>query len=117
MWCLCNGAPSTCLGSFRCRFFFISDQYLQFVASKVWGQAGSFTTNGLLLFVAFVQSHSHVVTVGGLGAAQFSNPTGIAWNSAGMMFISEFGNARIVGFARGSLTATFVIGQGGSFTR
>ena len=71
------------------------------VASRVYGQGGSFSTNS---------SNN-----GGVSANSLSYPAGIALDSAGNLYVADSGNNRVLFFPSGSTTATKVYGQSGSF--
>ncbi len=68
-------------------------------AVTVYGQAGSFTTSS-----------------SGISATTFNAPRGLALDSSGDLYVSEFNNNRVLYFPSGSTTATRVYGQAGSFT-
>lgn len=69
--------------------------------SRVYGQAGSFTSN---------QANK-----GGISADSLSMPQGVAVDAGGV-YIVDAGNYRVLYFANTSTTANRVYGQGGSFT-
>ncbi len=68
-------------------------------ASRVYGQSGSFTTNG-----------------SATSATGLSQPTGVAPDGSGGLFVADAQNNRVLYFPIASTTATKVYGQGGSFT-
>lgn len=72
------------------------------VATRVYGQAGSFTTG--------------TANNGGVSAASINTPVGVHADSSGGVYIGDSGNHRVLYFAAGSTTATRVYGQGGSFS-
>ncbi len=73
-------------------------------ATRVFGQAGSFTTN--------------TANNGGISASSLWNPTGMVVDSAAHLYIADFGNNRVLEYDSPltSQTATRVFGQAGSFT-
>jgi sugar lactone lactonase YvrE len=71
-------------------------------ATRVYGQNGSFTTNGQ--------------NQGGIGANSLSNPVPLALDSSGNLYVGDNGNNRVLFYPAGSTTATRVYGQLGSFT-
>jgi hypothetical protein len=71
-------------------------------ATRVYGQAGSFTTGN--------------TNQGGLSASSLNNPTSGALDSSGNLYVADQSNNRVLFFPSGSTTATRVYGQGGSFT-
>ena len=70
--------------------------------TRVYGQSGSFTSNG--------------INNGGVSANSLSQPTGLALDSSGNLYVADQGNGRVLFYPSGSTTATVVYGQGGSFT-
>ncbi|AFM12373.1 NHL repeat-containing protein [Turneriella parva] len=70
-------------------------------ATRVYGQAGSFTTNTL--------------NNGGISADSLNYPTGVAVDATGV-YIADSGNNRVLYYSGTSTTATRVYGQAGSFT-
>lgn len=70
-------------------------------ATRVYGQAGSFTSNNL--------------NKGGLSADSLNEPFAAAADSSGLYVVDQK-NHRVLYFAGTSTTATRVYGQGGSFT-
>lgn len=71
-------------------------------ATRVYGQLGSFT--------------SATADNGGLSADSLDNPTDVASDGSGGLYIADNNNHRVLYYASGSTTATRVYGQGGSFT-
>jgi protocatechuate 3,4-dioxygenase beta subunit len=71
-------------------------------ADRVYGQGGSFNTNG--------------ANNGGLNAASLYNPEGVAVDSSGGLYVADYGNNRVLHYPSGSTTADRVYGQLGSFT-
>ncbi len=71
-------------------------------ATRVYGQAGSFTSN--------------TVNNGGISATSLDEPTGVALDSSGNLYVVDTGNNRVLYYPAGSTTATRVYGQAGSFT-
>ncbi len=71
-------------------------------ATRVYGQGGSFTAN--------------TVNNGGISATSLYLPEGIALDSSGNLYVTEYYNNRVLYYPSGSTTATQVYGQGGSFT-
>ncbi len=71
-------------------------------ATRVYGQAGSFTT---------VTANN-----GGISANSLSQPMGLNLDSSGNLYVADTGNNRVLYYAAGSTTATRVYGQAGSFT-
>ncbi|HTK10251.1 MAG TPA: NHL repeat-containing protein [Ktedonobacteraceae bacterium] len=72
------------------------------IATRVYGQAGSFTTN--------------TVNKNGVSANSLNQPSGLALDSSGNLYVADTTNNRVLYFPSGSTTATRVYGQGGSFT-
>lgn len=70
-------------------------------ATRVYGQAGSFTSNSL--------------NNGGLSATSLYLPAGVSVDAAGV-YVADYGNHRLLFFPNTSTTATRVYGQAGSFT-
>jgi sugar lactone lactonase YvrE len=70
-------------------------------ATRVYGQAGSFTTN--------------TVNNGGISANSLQTPSGVALDSFDNLYVVEFLNHRALFFPSGSTTATRVYGQNGNF--
>jgi sugar lactone lactonase YvrE len=66
-------------------------------ATVVFGQQGSFTSN--------------VANNGGVSASSLSSPVGVAVDSAGNVYIVDYGNSRVLVYAPGSTTAFRVYGQ------
>ena len=71
-------------------------------AVAVYGQAGSFTTGD--------------ANKGGLSATSLNSPDGVAVDSGGNLYVADNLNNRVLYYPAGSITATRVYGQGGSFT-
>jgi hypothetical protein len=71
-------------------------------ATRVYGQGGSFSAN--------------TANNGGIGANSLDNPSAVALDSSGNLFVADFGNNRALFYPSGSTTATQVYGQLGSFT-
>jgi sugar lactone lactonase YvrE len=71
-------------------------------ATRVYGQGGSFTSN--------------TANNGGVSANSLSGPLGLALDSSGNLYATDFANSRVLYYPAGSTTATRVYGQGGSFT-
>ena len=71
-------------------------------ATRVYGQGGSFTSNG--------------VNMGGVSANSLADPVGIVLDGSGNLYVADYGNSRVLFYPAGSTTATRVYGQGGSFT-
>jgi sugar lactone lactonase YvrE len=71
-------------------------------ATRVYGQAGSFTTN--------------TVNNGGISASSLSSPYGVSLDANGNVYLVDTGNNRVLYYPAGSTTATRVYGQGGSFS-
>ncbi len=71
-------------------------------AFAVYGQAGSFTSN--------------TANNGGVSASSLNNPRRVALDSSGNLYVSDFNNNRVLFYPAGSITATRVYGQNGSFT-
>ena len=70
-------------------------------ATRVYGQAGSFTTN--------------TVNNGGISATSLNQPNGLTLDSAGSLYSADYGNNRVLYYLSGSVTATRVYGQAGGF--
>ena len=70
-------------------------------ADRVYGQLGDFTTR--------------VANKSGLGADSLKNPTDVAIDATGGLFIADTGNWRVLHYSGSSTTADRVYGQGGSF--
>jgi sugar lactone lactonase YvrE len=71
-------------------------------AARVYGQAGSFTSN--------TQNN------GGVSASSLSLPRGVTADASGNVYIADGGNNRVLYYATGLTTATRVYGQSNSFT-
>jgi len=71
-------------------------------ATKVYGQGGSFTSNA--------------ANEGGISANSLYDPSGVALDSSGNLYVADYGNNRVLFYPSGSTTATRVYGQLGSFT-
>jgi sugar lactone lactonase YvrE/uncharacterized protein (DUF2345 family) len=71
-------------------------------ATRVYGQGGSFT--------------SGAANNGGISANSLDQPTGVALDSSGDLYVADLTNNRVLFYPFGSTTATQVYGQGGSFT-
>ncbi|PNV75250.1 hypothetical protein BES34_009565 [Leptospira inadai serovar Lyme] len=78
-----------------------TETYPGFTTTRVYGQP-DFTSN--------------TANNGGISATSANNPTGVALDSSGNVYITEFYNNRILRFPSGSTTADKVYGQAGSFT-
>jgi hypothetical protein len=70
-------------------------------ATRVYGQAGSFTTA--------------TANKAGVSANSLNSPSAVVIDAAGI-YIADSGNARVLYYAGASTAATRVYGQGGSFT-
>ena len=71
-------------------------------ATRVYGQAGSFTTG--------------TADMGGISATSLSTPKGLGLDSSGNLYIVDSDNSRVLYYPAGTTTATRVYGQAGSFT-
>jgi sugar lactone lactonase YvrE len=71
-------------------------------ATRVYGQAGSFTSN--------------TANNGGVSATSLSSPYGVAIDANGNIYIVDTGNNRILYYPGSATTAIRVYGQAGSFT-
>ncbi len=71
-------------------------------ATRVYGQNGSFTSNS--------------VNLGGVSADSLSQPTGVALDASGDLYVADIFNNRVLFYPNNSTTATRVYGQNGSFT-
>ena len=69
------------------------------MATRVYGQRGSFTTSDV-----------------NAGATGLNDPNGVAVDRAGNVYITDTGNNRVLYYPAGSTMATRVYGQRGSFT-
>jgi sugar lactone lactonase YvrE len=69
-----------------------------FTANKVYGQAGSFTSNGC--------------NSGGVSANSLCNPDGLAVDTHNNLYVADRLNHRVLEYASGSTTATREFGQG-----
>jgi hypothetical protein len=74
----------------------------QTTADVVYGQGGSFTTNA--------------ANNGGISANSLYDPSGVALDSSGNLYVADDANSRVLFYPSGSTSATRVYGQGGSFT-
>ena len=72
------------------------------IATRVYGQGGSFTTN--------------TANKGGISAKSIDYPWGVAVDGSGNLYVSDCDNNRVLVYPAGSTTALRVYGQGGSFT-
>jgi hypothetical protein len=72
-------------------------------ATRVYGQAGSFTSN--------TQNN------GGVTASGLLVPKGLGLDSSGNLYVADTGNNRVLFYSSGSTTATRVYGQGGNFNQ
>jgi hypothetical protein len=72
------------------------------IATRVYGQAGSFSTN--------------TANYGGASANSLNMPAGVAVDGIGNVIVADLLNHRVLTYAGTSTTATRVYGQGGSFT-
>jgi sugar lactone lactonase YvrE len=68
----------------------------------VYGQQGSFTTS--------------TPNKGGVSAGSLYSPAGLALDSAGGLYVADANNNRVLYYPSGTLTATRVYGQNGSFS-
>jgi len=71
-------------------------------ATRVYGQLGDFTTN--------------IENKGGVSADSLEYPGGLAVDGGNNLYITDYYNSRVLYYPSGSTTATYVYGQGGSFT-
>ncbi len=71
-------------------------------ATRVYGQAGSFTSNS--------------ANNGSISATSLNSPMGLTLDSNGNLYVADTYNNRMLYFPSGSTTATRVYGQAGSFT-
>ena len=74
-------------------------------ATRVFGQGGSFTSNGC--------------NNGGVSASTLCQPTGVAVDSSGNVYVADLSNNRVLEYSNPLATDTMadqVFGQGGSFT-
>jgi sugar lactone lactonase YvrE len=71
-------------------------------ATRVYGQAGSFSTG--------------TGNNGGISANSLIDPVGVSLDSNGNLYVADYGNNRVLYYAAGSTTATRVYGQAGSFS-
>ena len=71
------------------------------IATRVYGQLGSFTTN--------------TVNKGGLSADSLATPAGVALDSSDNLYVADFNNSRVLVYSERSTTAVQVYGQGGVF--
>ena len=71
-------------------------------ATRVYGQNGSFTSNS--------------ANNGGVSADSLSQPTGVALDASGDLYVADIFNNRVLFYPNNSTTATRVYGQNGSFT-
>ena len=77
------------------------------VADRVYGQLGSFT--------AHIANNNGAGNSGGPSANNLTNPTGVALDSKGGIFVNDRDNHRVLHFPKGVTTADRVYGQFGSF--
>lgn len=85
--------------------FFASDGNA--VADRVYGQLGSFT--------AHIANNNGAGNSGGPSANNLTNPTGVALDSKGGIFVNDRDNHRVLHFPKGVTTGDRVYGQFGSF--
>ena len=71
-------------------------------ATRVYGQGGSFTSNG--------------VNTGGVSADSLNGPAAVALDAGGNLYIADEMNNRVLFYPAGQTTATRVYGQSGNFT-
>ncbi len=71
-------------------------------ATRVYGQAGSFTSN--------------TANNGGISASSLNQPKSVAIDNNGNLYVADTGNNRVLFYPPGSIIATRVYGQNGSFT-
>ncbi len=71
-------------------------------ATRVYGQAGSFT--------------SATANNGGVSATSINGPDGVTLDKSGGLYVGDYGNNRVLYYPSGSTTATRVYGQADSFT-
>jgi len=79
-------------------------------ATKVYGQSGSFTCG------VPDNTGSGCTASSTASATNLNNPTGVAVDSSGDVYIADTDNNRVLEYTGGSTTATKVYGQAGSFT-
>jgi hypothetical protein len=68
-------------------------------ASQVYGQGGSFTSNGA-----------------DVSASSLANSSGVVVDGSGGIYVADYNNNRVLHYPAGNTTADAVYGQGGSFT-
>ena len=71
-------------------------------ATRVYGQNGNFTTNS--------------ANSNGVSATTLAQPYGLALDSGGDLYVTDYLNNRVLFYSAGSTTATQVYGQSGSFS-
>ncbi len=71
-------------------------------ATRVYGQNGNFTTNS--------------ANSDGVSATTLAQPYGLALDSTGNLYVTDYLNSRVLFYPAGNTTATQVYGQNGSFT-
>ena len=82
-------------------------------ATRVYGQGGSFTTNGTH---AGNPLNPSCYADPALGANSLNHPSGVALDSNGNLYVADAGNSRVLYYPAGSTTATRLYGHGGDFT-
>lgn len=92
----------TACNTYGCTTGAVFIRVINATATRVYGQAGDFK--------------SSTINNGGVSANSLSQPTAVLVDSAGGVYICDYGNGRILYYSSGSTTATRVYGQSGSFT-
>jgi sugar lactone lactonase YvrE len=91
---------------------FIADQFLNRVLAYAPGSTTAFQVYGQLnnFFSDTLQQRE------GISANSLKLPEGVAFDSSGNFYVADYGNNRVLVYARGSTTAFRVYGQLGNFT-
>jgi hypothetical protein len=100
-----NGLYVSDLLNHRVLYYIVGGAAASSTPVKVWGQGGSFTSNVLNW------------PAGAASASSLRTPWATVLDGSGGLYISDYGNHRVLYYPDGSTTATRVYGQYDSFTR